>query len=211
VKDDHGRRSVHLVRPRSGLFSYGGRDDCYFPPSSVGEGRRDYSPTGGVGQDDEYSPNGREDDCCGGRGEEQLVLLSSSSDKDDSAYHEPLYYNCGSSPSRQEEAGNSGFYHVQEASGYQVGVGAQEYQDNPRRKSRHVVVVVQHTPKKIVRGLIDTNDQIQEGGPLLSNISFYSPSFLTFYEDDLLPFSSKSISILCSGAMAVHIYMYVDR
>jgi len=94
------------ARPRSGMFKYAGPED--------------YSVMGGRGRDD-YSPNGGggRDDCCQGRDEQ--FQLSSSSDKDDSAYHEPLYYNCGSSPARQDEAGTSGFYQVHEKGLYEVG------------------------------------------------------------------------------------------
>jgi hypothetical protein len=80
------------VRPRSGMFKYAGPEDCALI------GRDDCSPTGG------------RDDCCQGRDEQ--LQLSSSSDKDDSAFHEPLYYNCGSSPlsGHADETGTSGFY-----------------------------------------------------------------------------------------------------
>jgi hypothetical protein len=71
------------VRPRSGMFKYAGPEDCAL-----------------IGRDD----------CCQGRDEQ--LQLSSSSDKDDSAFHEPLYYNCGSSPlsGHADETGTSGFY-----------------------------------------------------------------------------------------------------
>jgi hypothetical protein len=81
------------VRPRSGMFKYAGPEDFALI------GRDDCSPTGG------------RDDCCQGRDEQ--LQLSSSSDKDDSAFHEPLYYNCGSSPlsgHAADETGTSGFY-----------------------------------------------------------------------------------------------------
>jgi hypothetical protein len=80
------------VRPRSGMFKYASPEDYALI------GRDDCSPTGG------------RDDCCQGRDEQ--LQLSSSSDKDDSAFHEPLYYNCGSSPlsGHADETGTSGFY-----------------------------------------------------------------------------------------------------
>ena len=112
----------HRVRPRSGLYRYGrpgdfspivvGRDDSCLGRDDSCMGRNDSC----AGQNDTFP--GRED-CCTGRDEQ--LMLSSSSDKDDSAYHEPLYYNCGSSPSGQDEPGMSGFYQVQQQRQYEVG------------------------------------------------------------------------------------------
>jgi hypothetical protein len=116
------------VRPRSGMFNkYTGPEDF----ALIG---RDCSPTDG----------GSRDDCC--RGRDEQLQLSSSSDKDDSAFHEPLYYNCGSSPLSghadetgtsgfyqdetgtsgfyRDETGTSGFYQVQEKSLYEVIVNS---------------------------------------------------------------------------------------
>jgi hypothetical protein len=114
------------VRPRSGMFKYAGPEEDY---ALLPEYEKDSSPSSGlpvrsrsgmfkyagpedfavIGRDD-CSQTGGRDDCCQGRDEQ--LQLSSSSDKDDSAFHEPLYYNCGSSPlsGHADERGTSGFY-----------------------------------------------------------------------------------------------------
>jgi hypothetical protein len=106
----HGGR----VRPQSGLYRYGGERDDFYPST----GTRDCPIKDDICQDDRST--GRED-CCRRRQQDEQLMLSSSSDKDDSAYHEPLYYNCGSSPSGEDETGlSSGFYRVQDQSLYEV-------------------------------------------------------------------------------------------
>jgi hypothetical protein len=144
------------VRPRSGMFKYAGPEEDY---ALLPEYEKDSSSPGLpvrprigmfdkcagpedfalIGRDD-CSPTVGRDDCCQRRDEQ--LQLSSSSDKDDSAFHEPLYYNCGSSPLSghadetgtsgfyqdetgtsgfyRDETGTSGFYQVQEKSLYEV-------------------------------------------------------------------------------------------
>jgi hypothetical protein len=141
------------VRPRSGMFKYAGPEEDYalLPESSAGlpvrprsgmfkyAGPEDFAL---IGRDD-FSPTGGRDDCCQGRDEQ--LQLSSSSDKDDSAFHEPLYYNCGSSPlsGHADETGTSGFYQDETGTSgfYQDETGTSGFYQ-VQKKSLYEVIVI---------------------------------------------------------------------